>query len=167
MAGNRRPRGRAILLHSAPQLLASIRALPERRASAAAGQLPAFLPGQFAAGFLNSFSPGNMFDFAPFLLIGAWVAGSSWAGGTFKTALLQQPGRTQTSIAQALAVGITVATGPVLTFVLREPPARSSPSLTLRRCRRRAARSRRFPNLPAPSALPWSSLLPTQPSAGH
>ena len=84
----------------------------------AAGQLPALLPGQFAAGFLNSFFPTNLFYFAPFLLIGAWVAGSSWTGGTLKTALLQWPSRAQTLLGQGLAVGAAVAVSPILTFVL-------------------------------------------------
>ncbi len=85
----------------------------------AAGELPALLPSQFAAGFLNSFFPGNLFYLAPFLLIGAWVAGSSWTEGDPQNRC-SHSGRAarRTLLGQGLAVGAAVAVSPILTFVL-------------------------------------------------
>jgi ABC-2 type transport system permease protein len=71
------------------------------------------------AGFLNTFDPATaILGPTCFLLIGAWVAGSSWADGNLITALLQGPTRLQTLLAQASAVAIAAVASVVLTFAL-------------------------------------------------
>ncbi len=84
---------------------------------AAAGKLPTLLPAQFAAAFLNNL-PAATFGFGSFMLIGALVGGSSWADGTFRTALLQRPGRMKTSLGQGLAVAVVAAVGPLISLIL-------------------------------------------------
>ena len=79
--------------------------------------LPAILPGQYLPTVLNSIGfdytlPGT----AAFFLIGALAAGTTWAGGTIKTSLLQAPARTGTALGQALAVIAALVTSVVLTF---------------------------------------------------
>ena len=81
--------------------------------------LPAILPGQYVPAVLNSIGfdptlPGT----AAFFLIGALAAGSSWAGRTITTALLQAPGRVRTAAGQALAVAVALVASVVLTFAV-------------------------------------------------
>jgi ABC-type transport system involved in multi-copper enzyme maturation permease subunit len=79
--------------------------------------LPAILPGQYLPAVLNSIGfnytlPGT----AAFFLIGALAGGSTWAGRTIKTSLLQAPARTGTALGQALAVTAALVTSVALTF---------------------------------------------------
>ncbi len=83
----------------------------------AAEKVPTLLPAQFVAAFLNSLS-GGTFGFGSFILIGALVGGSGWADGTLRTALLQRPGRVETSLGQGLAVAVVAAVGPLISLVL-------------------------------------------------
>ncbi|HEV3289813.1 MAG TPA: hypothetical protein VG123_12530 [Streptosporangiaceae bacterium] len=81
--------------------------------------LPAILPGQYVPAVLNSIGfdptlPGT----AAFFLIGALAAGSSWAGRTITTSLLQAPGRVRTAAGQALAVAAALVASVVLTFAV-------------------------------------------------
>jgi ABC-2 type transport system permease protein len=81
--------------------------------------LPAILPGQYVPAVLNSIGfdptlPGT----AAFFLIGALAAGSSWAGRTITTSLLQAPGRIRTAAGQALAVAVALVASVVLTFAV-------------------------------------------------
>jgi ABC-2 type transport system permease protein len=75
--------------------------------------LPAILPSQFviqAVGQLN-FT-------APFIALGAVIAGGDWSRGTIRTAMTAGPGRTRTFAGQALAVLIACAVSVVLCFAL-------------------------------------------------
>jgi ABC-2 type transport system permease protein len=79
--------------------------------------LPAILPGQYLPAVLNSIG----FDYtlsgtAVFFLIGALAGGSTWAGRTIKTSLLQAPARTGTALGQALAVTAALVTSVIATF---------------------------------------------------
>ena len=79
--------------------------------------LPAILPGQYLPTVLNSIG----FDYtlsgtAAFFLIGALAGGSTWAGRTIRTSLLQAPARTGTALGQALAVTAALMTSVILTF---------------------------------------------------
>jgi len=81
--------------------------------------LPAMLPGQYLPTVLNSIGfdytvPGT----AAFFLIGALAAGTSWASGTVKTALLQAPARISAALGQALAVTVALVTSVILTFAV-------------------------------------------------
>ena len=81
--------------------------------------LPAILPGQYVPAVLNGIGfdptlPGT----AAFFLIGALAAGSTWAGRTITTALLQAPGRVRTAVGQALAVAAALVASVVLTFAV-------------------------------------------------
>lgn len=81
--------------------------------------LPAILPGQLVPAVLNGFWTGPALPgTAACFLIGALAAGSSWASGTIKTAVLQAPGRARTIIGQALGVSLAVLVSVVLTFLL-------------------------------------------------
>ncbi len=79
--------------------------------------LPVILPGQYLPTVLNSIGfdytlPGT----AAFFLIGALAAGTTWAGRTIKTSLLQAPARTGTALGQALAVTTALVTSVIATF---------------------------------------------------
>jgi ABC-2 type transport system permease protein len=81
--------------------------------------LPVILPGQYVPAVLNSIGfdptlPGT----AAFFLIGALAAGTTWAGGTIKTSLLQGPDRVRTAAGQALAVAAALVTSVALTFAV-------------------------------------------------
>jgi ABC-2 type transport system permease protein len=81
--------------------------------------LPTILPGQYVPAVLNSVAfdptlPGT----AAFFLIGALAAGSTWAGGTITTSLLQGPARVRTALGQALAVAVALVTSVILTFAV-------------------------------------------------
>jgi len=81
--------------------------------------LPTILPGQFVPAVLNSIGYDPVLaGTAAFFLIGALAAGSNWADGTIKTALLQGPTRVRTSVGQALAVAVALAVSVVLTFAV-------------------------------------------------
>jgi hypothetical protein len=87
--------------------------------SSPAQVLPAILPGQYVPAVLNSIGfdptlPGT----AAFFLIGALAAGTTWAGGTIKTSLLQGPARVRTAVGQALAVAAALVTSVALTFAV-------------------------------------------------
>jgi ABC-2 type transport system permease protein len=81
--------------------------------------LPSILPGQFVPAVLNSigYDP-TLAGTAAFFLIGALAAGSNWADGTIKTALLQGPTRVRSSVGQALAVAVALAASVILTFAV-------------------------------------------------
>jgi ABC-2 type transport system permease protein len=81
--------------------------------------LSTILPGQYIPAVLNSIGfdstlPGT----AAFFLIGALAAGTTWAGGTIKTSLLQGPDRVRTAVGQALAVAVALVASVILTFVV-------------------------------------------------
>jgi len=81
--------------------------------------LPTILPGQFVPTVLNSIGDGYPLQgTAALFLIGALAAGSDWAGGTIKTALLQGPDRVRTSLGQALAVMVAAAASVLITFAV-------------------------------------------------
>jgi ABC-2 family transporter protein len=87
--------------------------------SSPAQVLPAILPSQYVPAVLNSIGfdptlPGT----AAFFLIGALAAGTTWAGGTIKTSLLQGPARVRTAVGQALAVAAALVTSVALTFAV-------------------------------------------------
>jgi ABC-2 type transport system permease protein len=81
--------------------------------------LPAILPGQYVPAVLNSvgFDP-TLPGTAAFFLIGALAAGTTWAGGTIKTSLLQGPDRVRTALGQALAVAAALVASVILTFAV-------------------------------------------------
>lgn len=62
-----------------------------------ARNLPALLPGQFNIIAVNQF---NFSGTAPFIVLGAVMAGGDWGRGTITTALLQKPGRAKTFAGQ-------------------------------------------------------------------
>ena len=63
-------------------------------------------PSQFNIIAVNQF---NFSGTAPFIILGAVMAGSDWGRGTITTALLQRPGRAATSVGQALAAALVLA----------------------------------------------------------
>jgi hypothetical protein len=63
----------------------------------------------------------NQFNFsgtAPFIVLGAVMAGSDWGRGTITTALLQKPGRAATSAGQALALAVAITGSVLATFAV-------------------------------------------------
>ena len=81
--------------------------------------LPTILPGQFVQAVLTNIGfLGTPSGEVVFFVIGALAAGSHWAGGTIKTALLQGPGRAGVALGQALAVGVAILVSVTLTFVV-------------------------------------------------
>jgi ABC-type transport system involved in multi-copper enzyme maturation permease subunit len=77
------------------------------------------LPGQLLPVVLNGFWAGPALPgTAACFSIGALAAGSTWASGTIKTAVLQAPSRARTTIGHALAVGAAVLASILLTFLL-------------------------------------------------
>ena len=75
--------------------------------------LPALLPGQFAIQAV-----GQLFFTAPFIVLGAVIAGGDWGRGTIKTSLLQGPSRVRVFAGQALAIITACAVSVVLCFAL-------------------------------------------------
>jgi ABC-2 type transport system permease protein len=87
--------------------------------SSPAQVLPSILPGQYVPAVLNSIGFGpTLPGTAAFFLIGALAAGSTWAGGTIATSLLQGPARVRTALGQALAVAAALVTSVILTFAV-------------------------------------------------
>ena len=81
--------------------------------------LPTILPGQLVPAVLNSIGDDpTLAGTAAFFLIGALVAGSNWADGTIKTALLQGPTRARTCVGQALAIAVALVLSVALTFAV-------------------------------------------------
>ena len=77
--------------------------------------LPALLPGQFNIVAVMQFDFTGM---APFIVLGAVMAGGDWSRGTIATALLQRPGRTRTFAGQALALALAVTASLLATFAV-------------------------------------------------
>jgi ABC-2 type transport system permease protein len=75
--------------------------------------LPALLPSQFVIQAI-----GSIGSTAPFIVLGAVIAGGDWGRGTITTSLLQRPGRARTFAGQALAIMIACALSVVLCFAL-------------------------------------------------
>src|ERR1700753_3845699 len=65
--------------------------------------LPALLPGQFNIIAVSQFTYGGA---APFIVLGALLAGGDWERGTIATVLLQRPGRVRAFAGQALALAV-------------------------------------------------------------
>jgi ABC-2 type transport system permease protein len=81
--------------------------------------LPAILPGQYVAVVLNGIGFGpTVPGTAAFFLIGALASGSTWAGRTITTSLLQAPDRVRTALGQALAVTVALVASVALTFAV-------------------------------------------------
>ena len=78
-----------------------------------AQHLPALLPSQFVISALEQLS-----FTAPFIVLGAVIAGGDWGGGTIRTSLLAGPGRVRTFAGQALAILIACAASVLVTFAL-------------------------------------------------
>ncbi len=79
-----------------------------------AQNLPSLLPGQFVIVSLTQFSFSAV---APFVVLGAVMAGGDWERGTVGTALLAGPGRIRTGAGQALALALALAASVLATFV--------------------------------------------------
>ena len=75
--------------------------------------LPGLLPSQFVIQ-----AAGSIGLTAPFIVLGAVIAGGDWGRGTIKTSLLQRSGRARTFAGQALAIMIACALSVVLCFAL-------------------------------------------------
>ena len=76
--------------------------------------LPSLLPGQFNIIAVIQFSFGS----APFIVLGAVMAGGDWGRGTIATALLQRPGRVRTFAGQALALTVAVTASVLASFAV-------------------------------------------------
>ncbi len=96
--------------------------------------LPTILPGQYVISAMSNFGFSGT---APFVILGAVLAGGDWGRGTIKTALLQGPGRLASLAGQALGlllglVGSVVATvllaGLASELVLHLAHAHASPA---------------------------------------
>jgi ABC-2 type transport system permease protein len=75
--------------------------------------LPALLPSQFVIQAV-----GDLVQTAPFIVLGAYVAGADWSRGTLRTSLLQGQSRTRCFGGQVLAVMTACAISVLLSFVL-------------------------------------------------
>jgi ABC-2 type transport system permease protein len=60
----------------------------------------------------------NFSGTAPFIVLGAVMAGGDWSRGTITTALLQRPGRGRTFAGQALALAVAIAGSVLATFAV-------------------------------------------------
>jgi ABC-2 type transport system permease protein len=60
----------------------------------------------------------NFSGTAPFIVLGAVMAGGDWSRGTITTALLQRPGRAGTFAGQALALAVAIAGSVLATFAV-------------------------------------------------
>jgi ABC-2 type transport system permease protein len=63
----------------------------------------------------------NQFNFsgnAPFIALGAVMAGGDWRRGTISTSLLQRPGRARTSAGQVLALAVAITGSVLATFAV-------------------------------------------------
>jgi ABC-2 type transport system permease protein len=72
-------------------------------------------PSQFNIIAVNQF---NFSGTAPFIVLGAVMAGSDWGRGTITTALLQRPGRAETFAGQALALAVAITGSVLSTFAV-------------------------------------------------
>jgi ABC-2 type transport system permease protein len=75
--------------------------------------LPTILPSQFVIVVAGNF---GFTGTAPFVVLGAVLAGGDWGRGTIKTSLLQAPGRLRSFAGQALALALALAASVLLTF---------------------------------------------------
>jgi ABC-2 type transport system permease protein len=75
--------------------------------------LGSLLPSQFNIITVFQFSFSGT---APFIVLGAVMAGGNWSQGTITTALLQAPGRVRTFGGQALALAVAVTASVLATF---------------------------------------------------
>lgn len=75
--------------------------------------LPALLPSQFVIQAV-----GQFYFTAPFIVLGAVIAGGDWGRGTIRTSLLAGPSRTRTFAGQALAIMIACAVSVVACFAI-------------------------------------------------
>jgi ABC-2 type transport system permease protein len=80
-----------------------------------AQSLPSMLPSQFN---IISVSQFELSGTAPFIVLGAIMAGSDWGRGTIRTALLQAQGRASAFCGQALALSTAVAASVMATFAV-------------------------------------------------
>jgi len=78
-----------------------------------AQNLQGLLPSQFNIQAVN-----ELFFTAPFIVLGAVIAGGDWGRGTIKTSLLQGPSRARTFAGQTLAIMVACAISVVLSFAL-------------------------------------------------
>jgi ABC-type transport system involved in multi-copper enzyme maturation permease subunit len=78
-----------------------------------AQNLQGLLPIQFDIQAVNQLSFA-----APFIVLGAVIAGGDWGRGTIKTSLLQGPSRARTFAGQTLAIMAACASSVVLSFAL-------------------------------------------------
>ena len=77
--------------------------------------LPSMLPSQFNIIAVNQFTFSGT---APFIILGAIMAGGDWGRGTIATALLQRPGRARTFAGQALALAVAVTASVLASFAV-------------------------------------------------
>ena len=80
-----------------------------------AQNLPSLLPSQFNIIAVNQFTFSGT---APFIILGAVMAGGDWGRGTIATALLQRPGRVRTFAGQALALAVAVTASVLASFAV-------------------------------------------------
>jgi len=78
-----------------------------------AQNLPSLLPSQFVIEAV-----GQFYFTAPFIVLGAVIAGGDWGRGTIRTSLLAWPGRARVFAGQALAILIACAVSVVACFAL-------------------------------------------------
>jgi ABC-2 type transport system permease protein len=78
-----------------------------------AQNLQGLLPSQFNIQAVN-----ELFFTAPFIVLGAVIAGGDWGRGTIKTSLLQGPSRARTFAGQTLAIMAACAVSVMLSFAL-------------------------------------------------
>jgi ABC-2 type transport system permease protein len=109
--------------------------------------LPALLSGQFNIVAVMQFAFTGT---APFIVLGAAMAGGDWSRGTITTALLQRPGRAKTFAGQALALAIAVTASVLATFAVA-----AAASMVIG-----AAESSSANPLSQPCRPPWSSPSP-------
>ncbi len=94
-------------------LYAGITPATEALFGSQAENLPALLPSQFVIESLT-----DLIGTAPFIVLGAYIAGADWSRGTLRTSLLQGQSRTRTFLGQALAVLTACALSVLLCFAL-------------------------------------------------
>jgi ABC-2 type transport system permease protein len=80
-----------------------------------AQSFPALTPSQFNIVAVSQFTFSGT---APFIVLGAVMAGSDWGRGTITTALLQRPGRAKTFAGQALALAVAITASVLATFAV-------------------------------------------------
>lgn len=80
-----------------------------------AQNLPTMLPSQFVIAATSQFAFSGL---APFIVLGAMMAGGDWRRGTIRTSLLQEPGRLRTLGGQVLALAAAAAASVVATFAV-------------------------------------------------